>query len=224
MYVPAPFKVHPAVAFAFAAARGFGLVIACDGGRPVAASLPFLLTETHGKSARVSFHVAKGNPLAALAQKCSPWLISVSGPDAYVSADWYASEHQVPTWLYETVQLGGPVHVVPPDQTRGHLDALSARFEEPLAPKPPWTSDKLPPERLDRLAKAIVMIEMEVETVEGSFKLNQHKSDADNVAVANALAAQPDAAAQAIAARMAALRPHLLYGASRPTAAQGEKV
>jgi transcriptional regulator len=186
-------------------------VIACDGGRPVAASVPCLLTETHGKSARVAFHVAKGNPLAALAQKCSPWLISVSGPDAYVSSDWYASEHQVPTWLYESVQLGGPVHVIPADQMRAHLDALSARFEEPLKPKKPWTSDKLPPDRLDMLAKAIVGIEMEVETVEGSFKLNQHKTDADNVAVANALATQPDAAAQAIASRMVALRPHLLY-------------
>jgi hypothetical protein len=28
MYVPAPFKVHPAIAFAFAATRGFGTAIA----------------------------------------------------------------------------------------------------------------------------------------------------------------------------------------------------
>jgi transcriptional regulator len=173
--------------------------------------VPFLLTETHGKSARVSFHVASGNPLAALAQKCSPWLLSVSGPDAYVSADWYATEHQVPTWLYESVQLGGPVHVIPPDRMLDHLDALSARFEERLKPKKPWSSGKLPAERLDRLSNAIVGIEMEVETVAGSFKLNQHKTDADNIAVANALAAQVDADAQAIAARMVALRPHLLY-------------
>jgi transcriptional regulator len=221
MYVPAPFKVHPAIAFAFAAARGFGTVIACDGGRPVAASVPFLLTEAHGKSARVTFHVARGNPLAALAQKCSPWLISVSGPDAYVSSDWYASEHQVPTWLYESVQLGGPVHVIPPDRMLAHLDALSAKFEERLLPKKPWTSDKLPPERLEMLSKAIVGIEMEVETVEGSFKLNQHKADADNVSVANALATQDDSDAKAIAARMVALRPHLLYGNNQPA---GEKV
>ena len=196
-------------------------MIACDGGRPVAASVPFLLTETHGKSAKVAFHVAKGNPLAALAQKCSPWVLSVLGPDAYVSADWYASEHQVPTWLYESVQLGGPVHVVPPEETRAHLDALSARFEEQLLPKKPWTSDKLPPERLAMLSKAIVGIEMEVETVEASFKLNQHKTDADNVAVANALAAQGDPDAQVIASRMVALRPHLLYENSQP---EGEKV
>jgi transcriptional regulator len=219
MYVPAPFKLHPAVALAFAQARGFGLMIACDGGRPVTASVPFQLIEAHGKSPRVVFHVARGNPLAALAEKCSPWLLTVQGADAYVSADWYASEHQVPTWLYESVQLGGPVHVVAAEYARAHLDALSARFEQPLAPKRPWTSDKLPPERLEMLMKAIVVIEMEVLTIEGSFKLNQHKSDADNVAVAGALAAQTDPAAKAIAARMVALRPNLSYQKSEPAMA-----
>ncbi len=61
------------------------------------------------------------------------------------------------------------------------------------------------------LLKAIAGIEMAVETVEGSFKLNQHKGDADHVAIANALAGQPDPSAQAIASRMVALRPQLNY-------------
>jgi transcriptional regulator len=61
------------------------------------------------------------------------------------------------------------------------------------------------------LMKAIVGIEMMVETVEGSFKLNQHKADADHIAIAAALARQADPGSQAIAARMIALRPHLSY-------------
>jgi transcriptional regulator len=60
--------------------------------------------------------------------------------------------------------------------------------------------------------------------VEGSFKLNQHKTDADNVSVANALAAQPDPDAQLLAARMVALRPHLLYETGGTTAPDVEKV
>jgi transcriptional regulator len=69
--------------------------------------------------------------------------------------------------------------------------------------------------------KAIVVVEMLVETIEGKFKLNQNKTDADHVAVASRLSAQDDPAAQAIAARMVALRPHLMYQspASRPVAA-----
>ena len=48
-----------------------------------------------------------------------------------------------------------------------------------------------------------------VELVEGSFKLNQQKSDADHVNVAEALALQPDAGAGLIAADMRAMRPHV---------------
>ena len=46
--------------------------------------------------------------------------------------------------------------------------------------------------RLDAMKKAIVGLVMTVEEVEGSFKLNQHKSEADYAAIAGALAAQAD--------------------------------
>ena len=49
---------------------------------------------------------------------------------------------------------------------------------------------------------------MTVEEVEGSFKLNQHKSEADYAAVARSLAAQADAGAQHIAHLMREARPN----------------
>lgn len=211
MYTPDAFKVHPAVALAFAAARGFGLVVACDSGRPVATPLPFHVIEANGTSPRVIFHVARGNPLAALAEKGGEWLIAVLGADAYVAPDWYASAEQVPTWLYETVQLAGPVQVLPAAHTQAYLDAQTARFEKGEDGKPPWTTARLSPERLARQLHAIVMIEMLVETVSGKFKLNQQKGDADHVAVADKLAQQDDPGARHVAARMVALRPHLMY-------------
>lgn len=211
MYVNPAFKVHPAASLAFAAARGFGLVIACDGGRPVASSLPFRLIEADGKVPKLEFHVARANPLGAIAEKGGTWLVSVWGHDAYVSPDWYASAEQVPTWLYETVQLSGPVRVIPGDHTRAHTEHLSAKFEAWLAPKQPWLLDKVSDKRREMLLTAIVAVEMTVETIEGNFKLNQHKNDEDHVAIATALARQDDPSAQAIAKRMIALRPHLDY-------------
>ena len=211
MYVHPASKVHCAVGLAFAAARGFGLVIACDGGRPIASLLPFNVSEADGRLPRVQFHVARPNPLARLAAKGGPWLIAVAGDDAYVSPDWYASPEQVPTWLYEAVHLSGPVHVVPCDHALDHLDRVAGQFKSWLAPKPPWTADRVSPQRRDTLAQAIVVIEMTVETVEGNFKLGQHKVDADHVAVARALRAQDTPSARAIAARMVALRPNLAY-------------
>jgi len=214
MYVHPAFKVHPAASLAFAAARGFGLVIATDGGRPVASPLPFRLIEQDGKMPKLEFHVARANPLGQIAEKGGSWLVAVQGHDAYVSPDWYASPEQVPTWLYETVQLSGPVRVIPGDHTQGHTERLSAKFEGWLTPKQPWKLDKVSDKRREMLLKAIVAVEMTVESIEGSFKLNQHKQDQDHVAIATALSRQDDPSSRAIAQRMIALRPNLDYGVS----------
>jgi transcriptional regulator len=98
----------------------------------------------------------------------------------------------------------------------GNLDALSAKFESWLAPKPPWAVGEMSAGRREMLMKAIVGLKMTVENVEGSFKLNQHKADADHAAIADALASQADAGAQAIGKRMIALRPQLDYKSVMP--------
>jgi transcriptional regulator len=115
----------------------------------------------------------------------------------------------VPTWLYQAVHLTGTVRRLSDAELASHLDALSAKFESWLAPKPPWTASKMTAGRLDAMKKAIVGLVMSVDEVEGSFKLNQHKSDVDHVGVATALARQPDAAAQVLAGEMRLLRPQL---------------
>jgi transcriptional regulator len=74
-------------------------------------------------------------------------------------------------------------------------------------PKKPWTSSKMTAGRLDALKKAIVGLVMTVEEIEGSFKLNQHKSETDYAAISNALALQADAGAQKIAGLMKEARP-----------------
>jgi transcriptional regulator len=212
MYINPAFRADRAASLAFAAARGFGLVAACGGGgRVVASPLPFLLDYLADGTPRLAFHVARANPLAALALRGGDWLVSVMGADAYVSPDWYASPEQVSTWLYRTVQLGGAVEAMAADALPDHLDSLARQFESRLAPKPSWTLGSVTPARRKMLMKAILGVTLRVETVEGSFKLNQHKSDADHIAVANALAARPDAAAQDLAAGMVAMRPHLTY-------------
>ncbi len=211
MYVNPHFKVHPATALAFAAARGFGLVIACEGGRPEASHLPFRLIEADGKVPKLEFHVARNNALGRIAEKGGSWLVAVQGHDAYVSPDWYASAEQVPTWLYEAVHLSGPVRLIDGDHMRGHTERLSGTFEGWLAPKPSWTLDKVSDKRREMLLKGIIGVEMTIESIAGNFKLNQHKSDEDQVAIVNALSAQSDAGAREIARRMKGLRPHLNY-------------
>jgi len=108
------------------------------------------------------------------------------------------------------------LRVIAGDHTQAHTERLSATFEKWLAPKPEWKLDKVADKRRDMLLKAIVAVEMTIETIEGNFKLNQHKSDTDHVAVANALARQQDPSAREISKRMVALRPHLDYASLVP--------
>jgi transcriptional regulator len=216
MYTPPMFKPDRAASLGFAEARGFGTVCAWDGTKPIASSLPFYLTSADDGTPRVAFHAARNNPLTKLADGKTPWLIAVNGADAYVSPDWYASPDQVPTWLYQAVHLTGTVRMLSDSELGPHLDALSAKYEGWLAPKPPWLSSKMTAGRLDAMKKAIVGMVMSVDDVEGSFKLNQHKSDVDHVAIAAALTQGPDEAAQTLGNRMVALRPQLDYKSSTP--------
>ena len=207
MYTPPMFKPDRAASLAFAQMRGFGLVCASDGAKPIASSLPFYLTFAADGTPRAAFHVARHNPLAKLAGGTTSWLLAVNGADAYVSPDWYVSPDQVPTWLYQVVHLTGTVRRLSDDELAEQIETLSAKFEDRLLPKKPWTSSKMTAGRLDTMKKAIVGLVMTVEEVEGSFKLNQHKSDADYSAIGNALGSQGDAGSRQIAGLMREARP-----------------
>ncbi|WP_407174128.1 FMN-binding negative transcriptional regulator [Bradyrhizobium sp. STM 3562] len=207
MYTPPMFKADRAACLKFAEARGFGLICAFDGSKPIASTLPFYLSYAEDGTPRAAFHVARHNPLIKLAGATSSWLLAVTGADVYVSADYYVSPDQVPTWLYQAVHLTGPVRVLTDDELTVQVDTLSTKFEERLLPKKPWTSAKMTAGRFEAMKRAIVGLVMTVEEVEGSFKLNQHKTEADYRAVSAALAARPDANAQQISHLMREARP-----------------
>ncbi len=208
MYTPPFFKQDRAASLKFAEARGFGTMCAFDGSKPIASPLPFYLTYTADGTPQAAFHVARHNPLLKLAGSDASWLLAVNGPDAYVSPDWYVSPDQVPTWLYQSVHLSGQVRLLTDDELSVQIDTLSDKFESWLLPKKPWTSGKMTAGRLETMKKAIVGLVMNVEEVEGSFKLNQHKSDADYAAIANALSAG-DADARQISDLMRQARPQV---------------
>ena len=209
MYTPPFFKQDHAASLAFAEERGFGTVCAWNGTRPIASSLPFYLSGADDGTVEVLFHVARQNPLAKLADGTTSWLLAVNGPDAYVSPDWYVSPDQVPTWLYQSVHLTGTVRVLSDDELAVQIETLSGKFENWLLPKKPWTSAKMTPARLETMKQAIVGLVMKVEEVEGSFKLNQHKSEADYAAVAGALQERTETGSQQIAGLMRRARPQI---------------
>ena len=185
--------MHPNPAFrqtpaernlAFARARGFGVLSVNGSDGPLAAHVPFVLSPD-GTVAEM--HLVRSNPVARALAEPQPALLAVSGPDAYVSPDWYGLDHQVPTWNYIAVHLRGVLELLPQDDMRPHLDDLSARFENDLRPKAPWLVDKMPEEALDRMMRQIVPVRLTIRDVQGTWKLGQNKTPEARAAAAEAM-------------------------------------
>ena len=70
------------------------------------------------------------------------------------------------------------------DRLLSVLDAISDEFETRLSPKPVWKSTKVPADALARMMRQIRPVEMQVETVESTYKLGQNKPDAARLGAA----------------------------------------
>jgi transcriptional regulator len=199
--------MHPNPAFrqtpternlAFARGRGFGVLTVNGPEGPLAAHIPFLLSEAGDT---LDLHLARSNPLARAALP-APALLAVSGPDSYISPDWYGIDDQVPTWNYVAVHLRGVLHPLPVEALRGHADALSARFEAELLPKMPWVSSKMSDGVMERMMRMILPFRMEITGVDGTWKLNQNKPQPVRLSAADALDARDGEPAARTLARL----------------------
>lgn len=186
--------MHPNSAFrgegretniAFARQRGFGLLTVNGPEGPLASHVPFLLS---ADGTMLETHLVRSTPLARSLP--GPALMAVAGPDGYISPEWYGIPDQVPTWNYVAVHLRGRLEVGPPDTLHDLLDRQSALFEAGLAPKPPWTTAKMPADLMERLMRAIIPCRMRVDSVEGTWKLGQNKPAAARLGAADGLARQ----------------------------------
>lgn len=171
---------------AFAQERSFGaLSINADNG-PLIAHIPFQLSED-GKY--LEAHLVRSNPIArALKENPSRAVVAVSGGDGYISPDWYGVEDQVPTWNYVAVHLRGSLRLLPDVDLRGVLERLSGVMETRLAPKPIWTIDKVSENSLAKMIRQIVPIAMDVDDIDGTWKLGQNKPVEARLGAAEALA------------------------------------
>lgn len=158
----------------FAAERGFAhIFVATEAGRFVVHAP---VAVTNGR--RVQFHLSRRNRAAAQLDQ-QPVLISISGRDAYQSANWYVSDDQVPTWLYEAVEIEGPARQLSEAELIEQLDRLSDIMERRYSPEAPWTRAKMAPGKFEAMVKAIVGFEVDPAAIRGTFKFNQHKGPED---------------------------------------------
>lgn len=146
-------------------------------------------------------HLARPNKMW---QHEGPALAIFTGPQAYISPNWYPSKHVdgkvVPTWNYETVQVQGRL-IAHDDATWKHelVSQLTDTFEA-TQPKP-WSTTDAPPDYIAATLRGIVGIELVDLLIEGKRKLSQNRPDADRERVIGSLSAG-SAAQRELATRM----------------------
>lgn len=187
--------MHPAPLFRetdpetlIARIRAYPLGLVCVSGEvaPIAAHTP-VLASMEGGAPRLHFHLSAHNAVARCLESGAAALIVFTGPDAYISPDWYGPvPNQVPTWNYLSVEAEGTPS--PADAT-AFLDDVSAQFEAQLLPKPPWTRAKMDPAAYGMMLRGIRAYEMRPIRFEGISKLSQNKTSAARDGVIESLSA-----------------------------------
>lgn len=187
--------------------RGFATIAAELAGEIHFAYAPVVLDPQLGPNGGVRFHLARANPLAAMNDTAVK--LAVVGSDSYISPDWYAGGGFVPTWNYIAAEGAGRAQPQSEADLRRMLIDLSAEHEDRLRPKTPWTLDKISESKLAGLLNAIVGFSVSFESLRGTFKLSQDKSQSDIASVISHLEAGDDPRSRSVAQ---AMRLHALSG------------
>jgi transcriptional regulator len=169
----------------FARARSFGVLVINAEDGPYLSHIPFLINED---ASSADLHLVRSNPIARMDEGPHKAKIIVSGPDSYVSPDWYGVTDQVPTWNYVAVHLTGTLERLPQEAMHELLDRQSEAYEQQLLPKTPWTTGKMTPEVLQKMMRMIVPFRFTLTGVDGTWKLGQNKPESVRLDAAEQMA------------------------------------
>lgn len=197
MYVPNKFRIDdPDTISNFIKANPFGLLLTQAGSAIHDTHTPFVHCR---QTNRLIGHIARANPQWKSWNASTNAKIIFSGPHAYISPQYYASDFNVPTWNYTAASVSGSLTVM--DETEESLNLLDTLVADNERGPSPWTFDRQD-DRYLKMLSAIVVFSVAMDHVDVSFKLNQNRSEADQQSVINELKKSQHPDEQAIAALM----------------------
>ena len=151
--------------------------------------IPVMLDRTAGKYGTLYGHIARQNPQGGNFDGHSPAVIVFRGPHSYISPTWYTKAEVVPTWNFAVVHASGKLRAITDKKALYDLLVkLVDKFEN--HEKPAYDLSKLPENFTYGMIGGIIGFEMEIERLEGKFKLGQERSDADKESVLRHLEAE----------------------------------
>jgi transcriptional regulator len=181
------------VLHAAVAALRIGTLVTLSGGELRATHVPMMIRPNPGANGTLVGHVARANPQWQDHDTTIPGIATFLGPNFYVRPSWYATKATsgavVPTWNYLAVEARGPVRFFHEcDALRQLVGELTDVHEAPRAK--PWSIDDAPPDYIEAMLNAIVGFEMPIASLEGAWKLGQHKNADDRAGVAAGITAE----------------------------------
>jgi transcriptional regulator len=179
MYVPAAFSVtDPEQLHEFIRGHSFAVLVSpgeSSNSPPTASHLPLLLRINDDGTARLDGHMAKGNAQWRLAD-AQQVLAIFSGPHAHISAGWYGEQNVVPTWNYVAVHVTGKLRIErDPDRLLTLLQETVSIYE--AGSRTTWSLESIDPDFRQRMIESIVGFSIEIGSIQGCWKLNQHHSE-----------------------------------------------
>jgi transcriptional regulator len=156
---------------------------------PFVSHLPMMLERESGPFGKLVGHLARANPHWKAADGL-PALAIFFGPNGYISPNWYPSKREtqkvVPTWDYIAVHARGTLQTFEePERLRAFVTALTNLHESSSAH--PWHIDDAPEPYVESQLKAIVGLELPIDTLIGKWKLSQNRPGDDIDGVIRAL-------------------------------------
>jgi transcriptional regulator len=196
----------PAVVLQFVKEHPFAFLCGVDADhKPVATQVPVFIDERDGRLYLSGHMMKQTDHHKAFAQ--NPNILAVfSSAHTYVSASWYQDKRQGSTWNYISVHAKGVMRFLDEPALLDVLKRTTAHFEN--NPDSGANFDDLPQEYVQRLIKAIVAFEVEVQQMEHVFKLSQNRDEKSYDNIIQKLERQ-DAAGQYIAKEMRKRRSQL---------------
>ena len=151
--------------------------------------IPSILDRTRGRFGTIRGHISAQNVQKGTFDGTHQAVIVFRGPQGYISPTWYASQTSVvPTWNFGVVHASGRPRALA-DKTKAYdlLATLIARNERRIG-STGYDFAAQPREYVDRMMQGISPFEMEIDALEGKFKLGQERSEGDRNGVLTHLA------------------------------------
>ena len=169
--------------------NGFGIMFSSNGPEPMATHLPFILDEHAGEQGTLLSHMAGANRQWRY-DDGQEVLAVFQGSHTYVSPTWYQDPETVPTWNYVAVHAYGKLRAVQDQQRLQNILAQITDYYESSLPEP-WQA-QFNSEYAQQMLKRIVVFDIEIDKIQGKWKLNQNLPEPRRRRVVNVLKTMPD--------------------------------